>query len=286
MATSSFASRRPEILLAVLLSACLVVLSLQVRRPNGRTVGEEWLLSAISPAVTAITSTRAAAGAVSEWMATRSRLLDENRALRADVERLSGEVFRLRDSERDRVRLLELFGAYPYPPAGTHPARLVAVESSGRFRAALLDRGASDGIQVGGVVVAAEGLIGRVVALGARTSRVQLLSDGTAAVGVLFVKGARTAVAHGDGKGGVEVLYVPTIEHVETGDPLVTSGTDGIYPAALPVGRVAALARGPSLFWDMQVGLAADPRRGFLVFVLPPLRKADVPPGGVTSFRP
>jgi len=285
MATSSFASRRPEILLATLLSVCLVVLSLQVRRPNGRTVGEGWLLSAVAPVVELVASTREAAGSVSERIATRGRLLAENDALRDEVQRLSAEVLRLRDSERDRVRLMELFGAYPYPPPGTHPARLIAADSAGPFRAALLDRGASDGIQVGGVVVAAEGLIGRVVALGTRTARVQLLGDSTAAVGVLLARSGRAAVAHGD-RGNVIVQWVPTIEPVGTGDLLVTSGTDGIYPAGLPVGRVLALSRGSSLFWDIQLGLSADPGRGFLVFVLPPLRRVDVSlaPGG--GLRP
>jgi rod shape-determining protein MreC len=285
MANPSLASRRPEILLAVLLSACLVALSLQVRRPNGRTAGEGWLLSAVAPFVSVVASARAGAATVSEWMATRSRLLSENRALRGDVESLSAEVLRLRDSEKDRGRLLELFGAYPFPPAGTYPARLVAVDSAGPFRAALLDRGASDGIQVGGVVLGSEGLLGRVVALGARSSRVQLLADNTAAAGVLLARSGRAAVAHGDGKGGVTVLYVPTIEPVEKGDAVVTSGTDGIYPSGLPVGRILALSRGGSLFWDIQVGLAADPGRGALVFVLPPLRRADAGGGPGETFR-
>jgi rod shape-determining protein MreC len=162
------------------------------------------------------------------------------------------------------------------------------VESSGPFQTALLDRGASDGLQLDGVVLARGGLLGRVIALGPRTARVQLLSDNTAAVGVLLThatRGGRVAVARGDGKGSVSVEYVSTIEPVEPNDTLVSSGTDGLYPGGLPVGRVASVRRNKTLFWEIQVSAAADPHGESLVFVLPPVRKSDVTSGPSVAER-
>ncbi|HSB64847.1 MAG TPA: rod shape-determining protein MreC [Thermoanaerobaculia bacterium] len=281
MAAPTLTERRPEIFLAVLLSVCLVTLSLQVRRPGGRTVGEGWLLTAVSPFVDLVTSVRSGVHEVGTWAASRRALRVENRALTDEVARLRGELLRLRDAEEDKGRLLELFGAQPSPPGGTIPARLIAVESSGPFRTALLDRGASDGLRVDGVVVARGGLLGRVIALGPKTARIQLLSDNTAAVGVLLMHGTRgrMAVAKGDGKGGVSIEYVPTIEPVEPNDTLVSSGTDGLYPGSLPVGRIASVHRNKTLFWEIQVAAAADPHGESLVFVLPPVRKSDVTSG-------
>ena len=283
MASPFLAVRRPEILLAVLLSLCLVVLSLQVRRPGGRTAGESWLLAVASPFADAVTSLRAGAADVSTWVSTRRTLLAANRLLSAEVERLEGELLRLRDAERDKTRLLELLAAQPAPPAGTVPARLIAIESSGPFRTGLLDRGSSDAVRIDGVVVAPGGLVGRVIALGPHTARLQLLSDKTAAAGVLLPRGARAAVAKGDGKGGIAVEYVPSIEPVN--DLVVTSGTDGVYPNGLPVGRVSALTRKSSLFWDIQLEPAADPRRESMVFVLPPVRRPDVTGGPAAGER-
>jgi rod shape-determining protein MreC len=288
VAAPTLAERRPEIFLAVLLSLCLVTLSLQVRRPGGRTVGEGWLLTAVSPFVDLVTSVRSGVHEVGTWAMSRHALRVENRALTAEVVRLRGELLRLRDAEEDKGRLLELFGAQPSPPPGTIPARLIAVESSGPFHTALLDRGASDGLQFDGVVLARGGLLGRVIALGPRTARVQLLSDNTAAVGVLLThatRGGRVAVAKGDGKGSVSIEYVPTIEPVEPNDTLVSSGTDGLYPGGLPVGRVASVRRNKTLFWEIQVSAAADPNRESLVFVLPPVRKSDVTSGPSVTER-
>lgn len=285
MAAPSLAARRPEILLAVLLSLCLAGLSLQVRRPGGRTAGESWLLAAASPFVRAVTALRAGAAEVGTWTSSRRTLLAANRALSAEVERLEGEVLRFRDAERDKARLLELLSAQPAPPPGTVPARLVAIESSGPFRTGLLDRGTSDGVRVDGVVVAPGGLVGRVIAAGPHTARLQLLSDKTAAAGVILPRGARAAVAKGDGKGGITVEYVPAIEPVEKNDLIVSSGTDGVYPNGLPVGRVSALARKGSLFWDIQLEPAADPRRESIVFVLPPVPRSDVTGGPAAGER-
>jgi len=274
--------RRPEVFLAVLLTLCLVALSLQVRRPGGRTVGEAWLLTAVSPFVDLVTAVRSGIHGVGTWAQSRHALRVENGALKAAVEELRGKLLLLRDAEEDKGRLLELFGAQPSPPPGTFPARLIAVESGGPFHTALLDRGSGDGLQLDGVVLARSGLLGRVIALGPRTARVQLLSDNTAAVGVLLThasRGSRVAVAKGDGQGGVSVEYVPTIEPVEPDDVLVSSGTDGVYPGGLPVGRVALVRRNKTLFWEIQVAAAADPHRESIVFVLPPVRKSDVTSG-------
>jgi rod shape-determining protein MreC len=282
VAAPTLAERRPEIFLAVLLSLCLVALSLQVRRPGGRTVGESWLLTAVSPFIDLVTSVRAGSHDLRAWALSRRALREENRALAGEVERLSGELLRLRDAEHDKGRLLELFGAHPSPPPGTVPARLIAVESGGPFHTALLDRGASDGLQIDGVVLAKGGLLGRIIAVGPRSARVQLLSDRAAAVGVLLThasRDGRPAVARGDGKESVAIEYVPTVEPVEPYDTLVSSGTDGLYPRALEVGRVASVRRNKTLFWEIQVSLAADPHRESLVFVLPPIRKSDVSTG-------
>jgi rod shape-determining protein MreC len=282
VAAPTLAERRPEVFLAVLLSLCLVALSLQVRRPGGRTVGEGWLLTAVSPFVDLVTGVRSGIQDVATWAKSRRALRVENGALHAEVQDLRGELLRLRDAERDKGRLLELFGAQPAPPPGTVPAHLIAVESSGPFHTALLDRGAGDGLLLDGVVLARGGLLGRVIALGQRTARVQLLSDNTAAVGVLLThasRGGRAAVAKGDGQGGVSVEYVPTIEPIEENDAIVSSGTDGLYPGGLPVGRVASVRRNKTLFWEIQVSAGADPHRESTVFVLPPVRKSDVTSG-------
>jgi rod shape-determining protein MreC len=280
-------ARRPEAVLLLLLSACLVLLSVEVRRPEGMTAGERWVLDVAAPFVAVAGDARSAATSASEWASTHARLVHENESLKARVGELQAEVLRLRDAERDKARLLELFGAHPNLPEAARPAHLIALQSAGPFRSGLLDRGRNDGVEQNGVVVSPAGLLGRVVALGERTARVQLLSDRTAAVGVLFARGGRAAVARGDGGGGVAVLYVPRSADVQPNDVLVTAGTDGLYPKDLPVGRIASVRRGgPSLFLELPVTTAADPNLESLVLVLPPVPSTNVPDRPPGADRP
>ena len=205
---------KPAILLALLLASCILLLSIQGRRPGGHTLAEEWALDAASVLVKGVTGTRELASGARDWLMRRTALVSDNAALRRRVEGLEAEVLRLRDAERERSRLLALLGAQPSPPALARPARIVVVSSTGPFRSAVLDRGRRDGIEPGGAVVGVAGLLGRVVAAAETTARVQLVSDRTAATGVALPRIGRVAVARGDGVQGAGLQYVPTITDI------------------------------------------------------------------------
>lgn len=212
-----------------------------------------------------------------EWFSSFSALRAENDALRTRVTSLQVQLHALREARLERDQFVKLLGAVPSPPEGTRPARIVVVETAGPFQTALLDRGRADGIVPGGAVVGEAGLLGRVVAAGERGARVQLLSDRTAATGILLPRTGRAAVARGDGSSGAGLQYVPAIADVAVDDEVVTAGTDGIYPRGLLVGKISAVRRpGSSLFLELPVAVAADPMRETLVFVFPPIRP-DVP---------
>ncbi len=272
MPSLPIARHRPEALLLLLLTGCVVALSLQVRRADGLVTAEGWLLDASGAWVRAFASVRDSVRELSDWAYGRDALRRDNRALREKTARLEGELLRLREAAKDRDRLLALLGSWPSPPPGTHAARLVALTASGPFHSALLDRGTDDGVAVGGVVTGVSGVLGRVVASGTRTSRVQLLTDRLSAVAVVLPRTGRPAVARGDGGGSVSLQYVPALADVRAGEAVVTAGTDGVYPKDLPVGIVREVRPGgPSLFLDLPLRPAADPRTETLVFVLPPL---------------
>jgi rod shape-determining protein MreC len=61
-------------------------------------------------------------------------------------------------------------------------------------------------------------------------------------------------------RAGVEELimrYVPERADVTTGDVVVTSGVDGIYPKGLVVGRVSYVGQGAGLLKDVRVQTSA-----------------------------
>ena len=168
--------------------------------------------------------------------AARQRQEAESQAARAGA--LEAENARL-------AALLHLDG----PAGGDGVAtRVVSTAGPGSGATILLDRGSHDGIAVGMPVVAAGGLVGRVVEVGPRQSIVLPVTAATSAVGIHAVATAASPGAGGAGPAGVAqgrggpALRLDLLDPnapVEVGELAVTSGLrQSLFPAGLPVGRV------------------------------------------------
>jgi rod shape-determining protein MreC len=63
----------------------------------------------------------------------------------------------------------------------------------------------------------------------------------------------------GTPEGGCGLKYVKRTEDVQVGDTVVTSGSDGIFPKGLPIGRVVSVdKRGQGLFQYAEVAPRVD----------------------------
>ena len=104
-----------------------------------------------------------------------------------------------------------------------------------------LDRGSSAGVKVGEPVVAALGLIGRVVSVTHSNSTVLLISDPSSSVGVTLGSSNQVGLAIGIGSyNSIRVELVDPGTPLYVGEPVYTSGLQGgIFPPNLPVGNVA-----------------------------------------------
>lgn len=175
-----------------------------------------------------------------------------------DVARLQAENTRLRallssrERELDEVeQLRRLLDAFPGERDRLVAARVVATRpdlSGGR--AVTLDVGSRDGVDVDSTVVASQGLVGRVVAVGPWTCDVQVLGSTGSTVGVR-VGAAGTLGAVGPGSAATHVvrprgtlsldLVQPGLPAV--GDEVTTLGSvgDRPYVSGVPVGRVVAV---------------------------------------------
>jgi rod shape-determining protein MreC len=127
----------------------------------------------------------------------------------------------------------------------------------------MLDRGGDDGIRGGMPVVAAGGLVGRVVDVGPHHSTVLPLTDAASAVGVRAGPAGAAGIAQGGGGPSLRLDLLDPNAPLESGDLAVTSGLrHSRFPAGLPVGRVTG-ARG-----HFAVSALAPPDRLEVVKVL------------------
>ena len=120
--------------------------------------------------------------------------------------------------------------------------RLVGSSLSSVRRFAILSVGTSDGVRVGMPVRSADGLVGRVMDSGALASRVLLVSDRANIVPASLLRGGIPVIAQGRGDGTIDVRPLEVGRNpFKRGDIIITSGTGGLYPPLVPIGRVVKL---------------------------------------------
>ena len=133
-----------------------------------------------------------------------------------------------------------------------------------------IDRGSDDGLAPLMPVVVADGVVGRIHAVAGRTADVLVLTDLNSSIAVRVDRTRARANVRGLGRPDLCRLdYALRTEDVIEGDPLVTSGTDGVFPRGLPVGKITQLDRRQhGLFQDARVVPAVDVTRLEEVLVL------------------
>lgn len=126
------------------------------------------------------------------------------------------------------------------------PARLIAYGPAQSFTSTVtIDAGSDDGLRPDLTVVAAEGLVGRIVSVTAHTATVLLIIDETSSVGGRIGDSQELGFVRGQGTfGGDERLELELADGgvvPKVGQQVVTWGSEGgaPYVAGLPIGKVA-----------------------------------------------
>ena len=174
---------------------------------------------------------------VVDLFATRS----ENQRLRAENEELELRRRAFADLEREVAELRALLGFRDDVGLTTVPARVIAVAPSNFEWTLTIDVGEDDGIERGMAVVAAEGLVGRVLTTTSSASRVLLVVDPNFSVAARSV--ATSALGLLDGGGSEPLRFAPLDpgQIVDTDDEIVTATFPGsAIPSGIPVGRIVA----------------------------------------------
>lgn len=130
----------------------------------------------------------------------------------------------------------------------TISARLI-LDAGGPFKRTLLaNAGADHGVERGYIALNENGLIGRVVAVGQRSSRVLILDDFNSKIPVMGLQSRARAMLAGDASAaprmetGAAAINSPRLEYqapagvLREGERIVTSGDGGVFPRGLLVG--------------------------------------------------
>lgn len=175
------------------------------------------------------------------------RLRAENASLRHTVAMLTQQSLNTAALQAENVRLRGLLELRETQPA-THLiiARVIARDPTQWTRAVLINKGQHDGLALGTPVIAATGVVGKIVEVYPSTSLALLVTDADVRFGVTVARSRDQGLAAGDGGWHIYVLYLATTSDAAPGDEVVTSGLGGVFPKGLRVGRITAVAADPS----------------------------------------
>ena len=119
-------------------------------------------------------------------------------------------------------------------------AKVIVDHDSPFLKSIIINKGSYDKIKIGTNIYDESYLIGRVIEVNYKSSRVLLLSDLNSSVPVSITPGNVQAIIIGDGKNSGEIRYVKDnlIKDIEDQSIAYTSGTGSLYKSGIPVGRI------------------------------------------------
>jgi rod shape-determining protein MreC len=252
-------TRRSRILLVVLILLHFAAIGHQVDGGQGVSLLQRGLFALLSPLQSGMGAAVRGVRELWDGYGFHRETYRENRRLRERVRYLETMLQERSHQAREAERLRELLGLREILPMETVAASVISRDGVPWFRSLTVNRGSSSGIKLNAPVMSPTGVVGRVIAVGPQAARVQVLLDRDSGAGVLIERTRVNGVVSGrvvQPEVGAEELvmkYVPERADVVTGDVVVTSGVDGIYPKGLVVGRVSYVGEGAGLLKDVRV---------------------------------
>jgi len=202
------------------------------------------VIDVLAPVLEVMSKPAASVGAVMSNIRELAAIREENARLREENQRLLRWQTLARQLQVENQRLRELSNLVPDPLPDYITGRVVA-DTGGVFaRSLLVVAGARDGARKGQVVIAAEGLVGRLSEVGNRSSRVLLLTDINSRVPVILEETRARAILVGTNDNRPELAFLKAKTGISPGDRIVTSGVAGAFPPGIPVGVVASVDDG------------------------------------------
>ena len=253
--------RRPTLLFGVVLLLLLLLMSFSSRTRyigETRTMFERTVMTIFSPVPKFVNWVGGSAQDMHSGYLDMRRAVNENVELRRKVASLTTENLKLRQSGSDMRRLRSLLAYAEQFDFETSMAQTIMLDTSGRFKSIIIDRGSADGVEVNDIIANANGLVGRVVLTTNDLSKVQLVTDNNCSVGSLVERTRRQGVVRGSGAANVDMYDIPALADVQPGDRVLTAGIDGIFPKGIPIGTVVRSQPGQSLFKTVTVKPAVD----------------------------
>ncbi len=163
----------------------------------------------------------------------------ENQRLLAENQRLQSESVFLQEKAFAADRLMELLKLKDTLKKEYIIATIIAKDPVSWSSAVVISKGGKDGLRPNMGVITEGGVVGRIVKTTPDYSRVLLLSDRNSSIAGLIQRTRFEGIVAGSFGRPLKLNYITITSDVQKGDLVLTSGTDGVFPEGIVIGRIS-----------------------------------------------
>lgn len=231
---------RVALLIFITLSCFLIIVGRTDVRENSaaRTASKE----AVAPLAALMVIPLRSLEGVFTNISERATAFEKNEALKAEIAILRERQVRYENLAMKVARYEAILGVDTETdvPLKKIAARAIS-ESNGPFvRSLLLNVGRGDGVAFGNPGMSTDGLVGHIINVGPKSSRVLRLSDLNSRIPVASARSGATAILAGDNTLLPKLSFINEREDWRVGDRVISSGDDGALPRGLAIGEVVS----------------------------------------------
>ena len=170
----------------------------------------------------------------------------ENQKLKERIAQLEDELRKTEGLKTENERLRDMLELKKNQnDYNTVAADVVAFNADNFSRNYTINKGLKNGITENCAVITPDGLVGYVYEVGRNWAKVCAITDAGVSVSAEIVRVGNTAIVQGDmglmEKGLCKMTYISKESGLEVGDFIETSGSGGIIPAGIYIGKVSKI---------------------------------------------
>ena len=166
----------------------------------------------------------------------------ENNQLKDRIIGLESQVAELNDLKKENQTLHGLLDLGLDKEYDLKMAQVIAKDMA--QDSLLVDKGSDDSIENGSAVIDSnKAVVGRVVAVYGKFSKVELLTDKASSFDVRVGDGGIDGLARGQGNFNLSLDLIPKDKDIGSGSAVVTSSLGGIFPKDLVVGNIGLVQK-------------------------------------------
>ncbi|MDD3374838.1 MAG: rod shape-determining protein MreC [Candidatus Omnitrophica bacterium] len=173
------------------------------------------------------------------------KTFNENRILTDEVKTLRRRLIEQEEVLKENSRFKNLLDFQSASVFSSVAASVVGRDPSNWSAVIVIDRGEVDGLEQGMPVVSSLGVIGKILEVGSRVSKVMLLTDPSFSVAAIIQRNREQGLVSGTLQGICRMQYLSPESKINIGDNVITSKLSSFFPEGLLVGKVIAVQDSP-----------------------------------------